>query len=138
MWKTEQYLLDPHTAIAYKAAKEKKPDSTTTTPIVVVGTAHYGKFLPTVVNAIYNHDRVYETQISQHPILARLQNMATRSCVLQNDMTLVGEYVAATVSERRKFAWLDQVRDVCQPSSVAAGAATAAVGVVAWYLLKRK
>lgn len=129
VWKTEQYLLDPHTSIGYKAAEEMK---TTSSPMVVVGTAHYGKFLPTVVRAIYNHDRIFETPIKQHPILEAIKHLPTRNTVVQNDITLIREQIEATVKSRRRFAWINPT------SSAVTGAATAAVGLVAWYLLKRK
>ena len=106
--------------------------------MVIVGTAHYGKFLPTVMQPIHGSDRVSDTKIQQHPILARLKDLPTRNRVIQNDITLVKEYVAATVKDRQKYQWIDKVKDLCDPSSAAVAAGGAAVGMLALYLLKHR
>ena len=42
IWKQDKYMVDPHTAVAIKVAKEFKDASK---PMMVTSTAHYSKFV---------------------------------------------------------------------------------------------
>ncbi|TDH71956.1 uncharacterized protein CCR75_007862 [Bremia lactucae] len=90
--KVHQYLIDPHSAIGAAAAmhfgREKladKPDST----IVVVGTAHYGKFLPVVSMAL----GVAESEIQQHPILKNLESLPTQLSSADKSTAAIANYI---------------------------------------------
>jgi threonine synthase len=54
-WRSESYLLDPHTAVGVVAARKLAPvssaSSSSSNPVVVFSTAHPAKFLPTVAEA---------------------------------------------------------------------------------------
>jgi threonine synthase len=53
-WRSEGYLLDPHTAVGVVAARKLAPvsaASSSSNPVVVFSTAHPAKFLPTVAEA---------------------------------------------------------------------------------------
>ncbi|ETI38244.1 hypothetical protein F443_15979 [Phytophthora nicotianae P1569] len=60
------------------------------TSLSVVGTAHYGKFLPVVSKAL----RVAETEIEQHPILKSLETLPTGLGVANNPSTTVATLAA--------------------------------------------
>ena len=55
VWKTQQYLLDPHTSVAVHAARSLASGASAAAaspnPSVVFATAHASKFIPTVVEA---------------------------------------------------------------------------------------
>ena len=50
VWAAHQYLLDPHTAVAWKVAERLRP--TPETPVLVVSTAHWAKFADDVYRAL--------------------------------------------------------------------------------------
>ncbi|CAK4717060.1 hypothetical protein AeMF1_007850 [Aphanomyces euteiches] len=82
------YTFDPHTAIGVAAADsylETAKDAT----VVVLATAHYGKFMPTVLEALEG------AQVEQHPILKSLETLPQRSHVIDNDVVAVKSFVEA-------------------------------------------
>lgn len=101
--KVHQYLFDPHTAIGAAAAErfgEAHLASVPNSAVVVVGTAHYGKFLPVVSNAL----GVKEDEIKQHPILKALEILPTRSQVQENSSAVIGKLIKTTMEARQKAA----------------------------------
>ncbi|TMW57400.1 hypothetical protein Poli38472_003325 [Pythium oligandrum] len=95
-----KYLFDPHSAIGAAAAErfgfEHLADRSDAA-VVVVGTAHYGKFLPVVSKAL----DVAESEIEQHPNLKALEALPTRSVVRDNAKTAVAQLIKETKDKRR-------------------------------------
>ena len=83
------YLIDPHTAVAYAAAKSAKGDAST--PMVVLSTAHPAKF-PDAVAAI----------AGVHPALpqrlSRLMTDAERMTGLPNDARAVEDFIRRAIA----------------------------------------
>ncbi|CAI5732836.1 unnamed protein product [Hyaloperonospora brassicae] len=97
--KVQHYLFDPHSAIGAAAAARFDSDASADKPdsaVVVVGTAHYGKFLPVVSEAL----GVAESEIQQHPILKALESMPTRVSTADNSTAAVAEHIRKTLSEK--------------------------------------
>ncbi|KAJ0397929.1 hypothetical protein P43SY_006051 [Pythium insidiosum] len=93
------YLFDPHSAIGAAAADrfgEEHLAGRADAAVVVVGTAHYGKFLPVVSRAL----QVAESDIEQHPILKALESLPTRSVVRDNSAAAVAQLVRETASAK--------------------------------------
>ena len=65
--------------------------------VIVVGTAHYGNFLPTGCEAL----QVREKAIEQHPILKSLETMPTSMTVLENSCQAVKEFIEKSSCERQ-------------------------------------
>lgn len=88
-----QYLFDPHSAIGAAAAMHFGEEFLADKPkdaVVVVGTAHYGKFLPVVSKAL----GVAESAIEQHPILKALEVLPTRLSVADNSKSVVAALIS--------------------------------------------
>ncbi|KAJ8538924.1 hypothetical protein ON010_g12948 [Phytophthora cinnamomi] len=101
--KVHRYLYDPHSAIGAAAAMHYGQDALTDKPnsaVVVVGTAHYGKFLPVVSKAL----GVAETEIQQHPILKSLESLPTRLAVANNSSATVAEHIRKTIAKKNQKA----------------------------------
>ncbi|KAF1790999.1 Threonine synthase, N-terminal [Phytophthora cactorum] len=101
--KVHQYLFDPHSAIGAAAAMHFGQENLADKPssaVVVVGTAHYGKFLPVVSKAL----GVAESEIQQHPILKALESLATRLSVANNSSATVAEHIRKTVAKKNQKA----------------------------------
>ncbi|CEG45385.1 threonine synthase [Plasmopara halstedii] len=99
--KISQYLFDPHSAIGAAAATRYHRENLTDKPnsaVVVVGTAHYGKFLPVVSKAL----NVAETEIHQHPILKQLESLPTRLSAATNSSDAVANYIRKTIAMKKK------------------------------------
>ncbi|MCH2534941.1 MAG: threonine synthase [Bdellovibrionales bacterium] len=63
VYSTYNYLLDPHTAIAYSVYKKSSLEDE---PTCILSTAHYGKF-PVAMSLVDNSDNVYESfQLKQN------------------------------------------------------------------------
>ncbi|KAF1791272.1 Threonine synthase, N-terminal [Phytophthora cactorum] len=104
--KVHQYLFDPHSAIGAAAAMHFGQENLADKPssaVVVVGTAHYGKFLPVVSKAL----GVAESEIQQHPILKALESLATRLSVANNSSATVAEHIRKTVAKKNQKACSD-------------------------------
>lgn len=96
-----KYVFDPHTAIGTGAAEHFGKDHLAGTPnaaVVVVGTAHYGKFLPVVSKAL----GVAERDVEQHPLLKALEKLPTRVVVTKNSSAAVAQLVRETVARKHK------------------------------------
>ena len=88
VWKEEKYLLDPHTAVAYKVMLEQNLSE----PTVVLSTASPYKFCASVANALLNiHDedefvlmqKLYETTKVEIP--ENLKNLKSKE-ILHSDI----------------------------------------------------
>ena len=82
------YLLDPHTAIGVKAARETRRNNKV--PMVTLGTAHPVKFTDAIKQA-----GLHSPELPHH--LTDLFERAERCTVLPNDIKKVHEFVAANV-----------------------------------------
>ncbi|RQM16700.1 hypothetical protein DD237_001724 [Peronospora effusa] len=101
--KVQHYLFDPHSAIGAAAAMRFGMDALADKPglaVVVVGTAHYGKFLPVVSKAL----GVTEAEIEQHPILKALESLSTRLATANNSSATVAEYIRKTIGKKNQKA----------------------------------
>ncbi|MFT6791779.1 MAG: threonine synthase [Cellvibrionaceae bacterium] len=85
--KTE-YLLDPHTAIGIKAARETRKD--TSTPMVCLATAHPAKFSEVIQKA-----GLGEPALPHH--MADLFDREERCSVLDNDITRVQQFIRENI-----------------------------------------
>lgn len=97
--KVHEHVFDPHSAIGVGAAERFGEAHLADTPkaaVVVVGTAHYGKFLPVVSKAL----GVAEQDVKQHPILKALEKLPTRLVVTQNSSAAVAQLVRTTMKKR--------------------------------------
>ncbi|KAF0689458.1 Aste57867_19093 [Aphanomyces stellatus] len=88
------YVFDPHTAIGVGAA-DHYLESTPQATVVVLATAHYGKFMPTVEAALQEAAK----EVKQHPLLKALETLPRRSHVIQNDALVVKTYVETHVTK---------------------------------------
>jgi threonine synthase len=79
------YLLDPHTAVGVKAALELRDPNR---PVVCLATAHPAKFGAAVTLAIGREPAL-------PPALADLESRESRCVVLDADIAMVKEFVAA-------------------------------------------
>lgn len=86
-------LLDPHSAIGLGAARATR--NNTTTPVIVLATAHPAKF-PDAVKEATNH----HPELPKH--LADLLQRPERSKVLGNSINVVKEYIEQTLAKRGK------------------------------------
>ncbi|KDO19216.1 hypothetical protein SPRG_15659 [Saprolegnia parasitica CBS 223.65] len=92
------YVLDPHSAIGVAAGDAylrdmADPDVT----VVVLATAHYGKFMPTVQSAFST-----PVALPQHPILKALESLPQKSHVTENSVAAVQALVRETVPVAKK------------------------------------
>lgn len=78
--------------------KEEEPQH-----LVIVGTAHPGKFLPTVNQAIMANTTpaTAATLPPQHPLLAKLMNLETRRVVLSQSE--IPSFIKKTVEASRRM-----------------------------------
>ncbi|GMF42940.1 unnamed protein product [Phytophthora fragariaefolia] len=129
--KVHRYLYDPHSAIGAAAAMHYGQDALADKPnsaVVVVGTAHYGKFLPVVSKAL----GVAETEIQQHPILKSLESLPTRLSVANNSSATVAEHIRKTIAKKNQkacgdcFSLWSSAPTECKPAMLALAAATVA------------
>jgi threonine synthase len=138
--KVHRYLFDPHSAIGAAAAQHFGEDVLADKPnaaVVVVGTAHYGKFLPVVSKAL----GVAEAEIKQHPILKALESLPTRLSVANNSSATVAEHIRKTVAKKNQKAcgecaslWSSAPTE-CKLATLALAAATVAAAV---FVARRK
>lgn len=132
--KVHQYLFDPHSAVGAAAAmhfcQEKLADKPNSA-VVVVGTAHYGKFLPVVSQAL----GVPETEIQQHPILKQLESLPTRLSVAENSSDCVANYIRKTLAKKRRassngdFGLWASIPTECKFATIALAAAIVAFAI---------
>ncbi len=79
---SQQYLLDPHTAVGVRAGQELKGDR----PMVCLATAHPAKFGEAVHRAIGK-------EVELPPALAELADRESRCEIMDADVDLIREYV---------------------------------------------
>ena len=84
IWCQAGLLIDPHTATAVHAGKEKRRDASV--PMVVLGTAHPAKFLDAVEGACGVRPALPDR-------LAGLMNLPEHVRSLPNDLALVQDFV---------------------------------------------
>jgi threonine synthase len=89
VWEATEYLLDPHSAIGVKAARECRRDSAT--PMVTLATAHPAKFPDAVKQAGYPD----EVPLPHH--MADLFQREERYAVLPHDLAEVQRFIAANI-----------------------------------------
>lgn len=87
VYQCSEYLLDPHTAIGVKAARECNRD--TSIPMVTLGTAHPAKFPEAVLQAGYSD----EPALPQH--MSDLFEREERYQVLANNLAEVQQFIGA-------------------------------------------
>ena len=90
VWRDNEYLLDPHSAIGTRAAWDCRVDASS--PMVTLATAHPAKF----PDAIANSGVSEKAKLPAH--LVDLFERPERFCVLDNDLAKVQQHMAATVS----------------------------------------
>jgi len=79
---TSKYIVDPHTSVALNCAHfYHKNHSSSSSPIIVVATAHWAKFYPTIVKALgdASKDLVLPSSIT------KLDHAVERKFFLSND-----------------------------------------------------
>ena len=86
--KTE-YLLDPHSAIGVKAAREMRHSHSV--PMITLATAHPAKFPDAVLKAGYPR----ELQLPHH--MVDLFKREERSTVLANDLSIVQKFISKNI-----------------------------------------
>jgi len=90
VWEATEYLLDPHSAIGVKAARECRRDSAT--PMVTLATAHPAKFPDAVKQAGYPND----VPLPHH--MADLFQREERCTVLPHDLAEVQKFMKANIT----------------------------------------
>jgi threonine synthase len=86
-WQTARYLADPHTAVGLSAARRTKPDASAS-PLVVLGTAHPGKFPDAIARATG-----IRPDLPGH--LAGLSKRKERFTILPNDQNEIERFIRA-------------------------------------------
>ncbi len=89
VWDESEYLLDPHSAIGVKAAREVR--RSTEIPIVTLATAHPAKFAEAALKSGQEH----EPALPHH--MADLMGREERYTVLGNDLTKVQQFITENI-----------------------------------------
>lgn len=84
-WRDSHYLADPHTAVGISAARKAEPDASAG-PLVVLGTAHPGKFPDAIERATG-----LRPDLPEH--LAHLSGQKERFTILPNDQTEIERFI---------------------------------------------
>jgi threonine synthase len=92
VYDTDEYLLDPHSAIGVEAARECRRN--TSTPMVTLATAHPAKFPDAVMQA----GQTAEPALPHH--MADLFARKERFTVLDGDLATVQAFIAKNISAR--------------------------------------
>jgi len=82
VYREHEYLLDPHTAVGFRAGMELRQDR----PMICLATAHPAKFGDAVHKAT-------GTEVKLPPALADLAGMESRCEIMAADVDLVREYI---------------------------------------------
>jgi threonine synthase len=82
VYKEQEYLLDPHTAVGFRAGMELQQDR----PMICLATAHPAKF----GDAVY---RATGQEVELPPALADLATMESRCEIMDADVDLVRNYI---------------------------------------------
>ncbi|OQR94120.1 threonine synthase [Achlya hypogyna] len=130
------YVLDPHSAIGVAAADGYLQDAADAeTTVVVLATAHYGKFMPTVLSAFAE-----PIELPQHPILKALETLPQKSRVMDNSVAAVQALVRETVplpTKRLPKCIFGAINHVLPESALLKTAVVVAVGAIAVLALNR-
>jgi threonine synthase len=89
VWDESEYLLDPHSAIGVKAAREVR--RTKDLPMVTLATAHPAKF----AEAALKSGQQQEPALPHH--MADLMEREERYSVLDNDLATVQQFISDNV-----------------------------------------
>jgi threonine synthase len=95
-WQEARYLADPHTAVGISAARRTKPD-TSASPLVVLGTAHPGKFPDAIARAAG-----IRPDLPAH--LSGLAKRKERFTILPNDQNEIERFIRARATRAAKRA----------------------------------
>ena len=82
VYQEHQYLLDPHTAVGFRAGMELQEDR----PMICLATAHPAKFGDTVYKATGK-------EVELPPALANLADMESRCEIMDADVGLIRDYI---------------------------------------------
>ncbi|OQR86594.1 threonine synthase [Thraustotheca clavata] len=126
------YVLDPHSAIGVAAgdAYLKENDDVN---VVVLATAHYGKFMPTVLSAFDT-----KVELPQHPILKALESLPQKSKVMENSVEVVQDFVREVVpSNQVPKCVFGAVNHFLPQSTLLKASIVLAVGAIAFAAVQR-
>ncbi len=90
VWKSSDYLLDPHSAIGLNAARARRESQST--PMISLATAHPAKFSEAVRAAGYPH----EPDLPAH--MQNLMSLEERFAVIDNDLAAVQQFISSHIS----------------------------------------
>ena len=90
VYNTQEYLLDPHSALGVEAARKVRRRKDI--PMITLATAHPAKFPEAVMKAGYPH----EPELPHH--MASLFDDEERCTVLDNDLSAVQEFVVGNIT----------------------------------------
>ncbi|NRB40025.1 MAG: threonine synthase [Pseudomonadales bacterium] len=92
IWDESEYLLDPHSAIGVKAAREVR--RSTDIPMVTLATAHPAKF----AEAALKSGQATAPALPHH--MADLMEREERCTVMENDIKVVHQFIADNISAK--------------------------------------
>ncbi|RHY28988.1 hypothetical protein DYB32_005553 [Aphanomyces invadans] len=127
------YVLDPHSAIGVAAADHYLESESPNASVVVLATAHYGKFLPTVLDALKEGG----AEVEQHPVLQALEKLPRRSFVIENNVFSVKAFVESHVRREEKSTQAGYFSSISQSLLLQGSLLVAVVGVGAFLALKK-
>ena len=131
-------MLDPHTAIGYAAACSFLASNENSSPMVIVGTAHPGKFLPTVEHALGGK----REGVEQHPILSKLNSLSKKNHVLNSiDPSATMQYIKEVVEQRKKrntCVWSEFLNKCPYNYHVLATVTIGAIGLISLHLFRKR
>ena len=90
VWDEAEYLLDPHSAIGVKAAREVRRSQAT--PMVTLATAHPAKFAEAAIKSGQTSDPALPSHMSD------LMEREERYTVLDNDIAMVHQFMSEKIS----------------------------------------
>eukprot|EP00923_Selenidium_pygospionis_P037898 GHVN01066324.1.p2 GENE.GHVN01066324.1~~GHVN01066324.1.p2 ORF type:complete len:162 (-),score=28.38 GHVN01066324.1:143-628(-) len=88
-------IIDPHTGVALHCAKKYVESAKPTNPVVVLSTAHFGKFIDTM-NALLPSDPSLAESMPKE--FLELEQLTKRSVVLSGSVVEVAKFLEANCS----------------------------------------
>ncbi|MFW6413822.1 MAG: threonine synthase [Verrucomicrobiota bacterium] len=88
-YQTFNYLLDPHTAVAVKVAREHEPEDTA--PVVCLATAHPAKF-PEAIKEATGKD------CARHPTIDKIMHLRSRCVSLPPGKEYIADFIADRIA----------------------------------------
>jgi len=85
-YEKEKYIMDPHTAVGYRAVELERKKTGIKNPVCILSTAHPAKFVETVKKAIDIEPDLPEN-------LSKLMNREKKSESINNDLITLKEYL---------------------------------------------